>query len=116
MSEEGRTAHITGGASGLGRAVAGMLVEEGCRVLIADREADGTIAVAYSFNEKHQKEHHVAHSVTVDIAGWNSQAKVISQTLAHFRESTMCIQLPVLGSESRLSMIQHKSEAISSQI
>ena len=84
MAEEGRTAYITGGASGIGKAVASMLVEKGCRVFIADRNREGAGAVADSLNQKHQKEHQIAHSATIDTADWNSQAKAFAQAVAQF--------------------------------
>ena len=38
LSLEGKTAVITGGASGIGRATAGMMVRKGGRVVILDRD------------------------------------------------------------------------------
>jgi NAD(P)-dependent dehydrogenase (short-subunit alcohol dehydrogenase family) len=43
---EGRSALVTGGASGFGRAVARRLASAGCRVLIADLDAEGGERVA----------------------------------------------------------------------
>lgn len=42
----GRTAVITGGASGIGRAIAGLFVRFGARVVIVDLDGDGAAAVA----------------------------------------------------------------------
>jgi len=42
----GRTALVTGGASGIGAACAAALAEAGARVLVADRDADGAAQVA----------------------------------------------------------------------
>lgn len=48
MSENlsGRTALVTGGASGIGRAVATRLAADGAEVLVLDRDADGVAQVA----------------------------------------------------------------------
>ncbi len=43
---EGRTALVTGAASGIGRAVATALAERGAHVLVLDRDEDGARAVA----------------------------------------------------------------------
>jgi 3-oxoacyl-[acyl-carrier protein] reductase len=46
---EGRNALVTGGASGIGRAIAGELLAEGARVLVADRDRDGLAALPDEF-------------------------------------------------------------------
>ncbi|RZJ88083.1 MAG: SDR family NAD(P)-dependent oxidoreductase, partial [Brevundimonas sp.] len=43
---EGRRAVVTGGASGIGRAVAARLTDEGARVAIWDRDAAGATPAA----------------------------------------------------------------------
>ena len=43
---DGRVAVVTGGASGLGAAMAGAFAAEGMRVLLADIDADGAARVA----------------------------------------------------------------------
>lgn len=51
MSE--RVAVVVGGASGIGSAVAGGLAEQGCRVIVADRNADGAAARAAELGAPH---------------------------------------------------------------
>ena len=46
---EGRSALVTGGASGIGRAIAGELLAEGARVLVADRDGAGLAALPEDF-------------------------------------------------------------------
>lgn len=43
---EGKSAVVTGGAQGLGEAISERLAKEGCRVFVADLNADGAKAVA----------------------------------------------------------------------
>ncbi len=50
-SVEGKTALVTGGATGIGRMMAEALVRAGARVLIASRKADACEAVAAQLNE-----------------------------------------------------------------
>ncbi len=49
----GRTALVTGGASGIGRAVATRLAEHGASVLVLDRDEDGARAVAQQVGGRH---------------------------------------------------------------
>jgi NAD(P)-dependent dehydrogenase (short-subunit alcohol dehydrogenase family) len=48
-----RAAVVVGGASGIGRAVAHALAADGCRVTVADRNADGARAVAAELGDPH---------------------------------------------------------------
>lgn len=48
---DGQVAVVTGGATGIGRAAAALLVEAGARVAIADRDADGAAAAAAELGE-----------------------------------------------------------------
>ena len=49
----GKTALITGAAGGLGQAMARMLVREGARVAVSDRDLNGARALADSINAEH---------------------------------------------------------------
>jgi 3-hydroxybutyrate dehydrogenase len=53
-SLDGRTALVTGAASGIGRAVASALAERGAQVLVLDRDEDGARAVAEEVGGKPQ--------------------------------------------------------------
>ena len=52
MRLENKTALITGGASGIGAAATRRFIEEGCRVLICDIQAEAGAAFARSFGDK----------------------------------------------------------------
>lgn len=81
MSEKGRTAYITGGASGIGKAIAEMLVSKGARVFLADINTKGAEAVAAELNKS---DPHNAQSTNVDVGDWNSQAKAFGQAVHAF--------------------------------
>jgi 3-oxoacyl-[acyl-carrier protein] reductase len=55
-----RNAVVVGGASGIGKAVAHALAADGCRVVVADRNADGARSVATELGDPHS-------SATVDV-------------------------------------------------
>ncbi|KAL2432205.1 hypothetical protein ABEF95_001118 [Exophiala dermatitidis] len=78
MAEE--YAYITGGASGIGRELARMLVKNNIKVFITDRDIDGARKLVDELN----KESQVARCAHVDVADWNSQAKAFSQAVADF--------------------------------
>ncbi|KAI1618251.1 glucose 1-dehydrogenase [Exophiala viscosa] len=75
-------AYLTGGASGIGKAVAEMLVKNNIKVFIADRDSDGAQNLADELNKNNNGA--VASSAHVDVANWNSQAKAFSQAVADF--------------------------------
>jgi rhamnulose-1-phosphate aldolase/alcohol dehydrogenase len=58
----GRVALVTGAASGIGRAIAERVVEEGAVVVVADLDGDGAEKVAAGIGANR------AHAVTVDVA------------------------------------------------
>ncbi len=60
-----RNAVVVGGASGIGKAVAHALAADGCRVIVADRNADGARSVATELGEPHG-------SATVDVTDEDS--------------------------------------------
>lgn len=73
---EGKTALVTGSASGIGLAVARRFAAEGARVVIADRDADAADAVAAELGE-------TARAVAVDI----SDESQVSAAFARLEES-----------------------------
>ena len=60
MMLDGRTAVVTGGASGIGRACALRLAAEGAAVVVLDRDADAAAAVAKEIGE--------ARSIAIDLS------------------------------------------------
>ncbi|EXJ57091.1 hypothetical protein A1O7_07435 [Cladophialophora yegresii CBS 114405] len=91
-------AYITGGASGIGRGVAQMLVKHNIKVFIADRDIDGAQKVVDELNKDSQ----VASCAHVDVANWNSQAKAFSQAVADF--GRIDYVYPIAGIGERVSI------------
>ncbi len=76
----GKTAFVTGGASGIGRATAHALAEAGANVMIADVDLDGLKQTAQQLTEYDVG---VAHA-RLDIADSEAVDEVIKETVARF--------------------------------
>ena len=72
-----RTALVTGGASGIGRACALLLAANGARVVVADRNADGANAVQAEIGAN-------AIAITVDVADSAAVQAMADRTMAAF--------------------------------
>ncbi|KAE8377283.1 hypothetical protein BDV26DRAFT_293366 [Aspergillus bertholletiae] len=68
-------AYITGGASGLGKAIATALAAKGIKVIIADRDTVGAETLAKKLN---------GYSTTVDVTSWQSQASAFQKAVEIF--------------------------------
>ena len=87
---EGKTAVITGGASGIGLATAQLFVTEGARVIIADVNLDAARAVCAAIGD-------AAHAVGCDVAD-SAQCKALMETAeAHFGKLDILINNAGLG-------------------
>lgn len=74
-----KTAYVTGGANGIGRAVAERLVDKGIKVAIADVNLDRAKAVAAILNTQMDAELVLAYQV--DVSNWESQRQTFSQAI-----------------------------------
>ncbi|MET0405677.1 MAG: glucose 1-dehydrogenase [Cystobacter sp.] len=74
---EGKVALVTGAASGLGKAMAAMLVREGARVAVTDRNEEGARAVAQSLGAS-------ARAWTLDVTQEEHWTRVVDEVLATF--------------------------------
>lgn len=64
LNFEGKIALVTGGASGIGSAIAGMLSEEGAEVVVADIDVEGARRIAATIRSEGGK----ARAMEVDVA------------------------------------------------
>lgn len=77
---QGRVAFVTGGASGLGLAMARIFLQRGARVMLADRDAEGLErAVADLSSDSNQ-----VASVVCDVADASEIEKAAQATIDHF--------------------------------
>ena len=80
MRLEGKTALITGGAQGLGAAIASRFAEEGAAVFIADLKAETGAMTVNAIKAKGGKAFFVALDVTSDQSWIDAMAAVIKET------------------------------------
>jgi len=77
LSLEGRTAIVTGGSGGIGRGLVTCLAQEGCRVIVATRDADKGAEVAEAATGGPGEAHVIATDVT-DRAAVNALVEEVS--------------------------------------
>ncbi|MET0269983.1 MAG: SDR family NAD(P)-dependent oxidoreductase, partial [Sphingomonas sp.] len=75
MRFEGKSAIVTGAASGIGRAVAERLAREGARIVIGDRDAAGLAETAATIGP-------AAHAMLLDVADPAACAGVVAEAAA----------------------------------
>lgn len=75
MKLQGKTAIVTGGASGFGEGIVRRFADEGARVVIADRNGEAAQALATELGANHL-------GVRVDVANAADVAALVKQTLA----------------------------------
>jgi uncharacterized protein len=86
-SWQGMVALVTGGSSGLGRAIAAALVERGARVVIAARGAEKLEAVAASLSGDRQQ----VLAVPADITRQADVDSLFARTIEHFGRLDMLV-------------------------
>ncbi|KAG4432257.1 hypothetical protein IFR05_012263 [Cadophora sp. M221] len=81
-SNQNKTAYVTGGASGIGKALVGMLVEKGARVCIADFNIEAAKEWASELNQKHGNDN--VWAMEVDVSSWESQVAAFEEAVKVF--------------------------------
>ncbi|KIW84851.1 hypothetical protein Z517_00239 [Fonsecaea pedrosoi CBS 271.37] len=97
MSEAGSYAFVTGGASGIGRALTIALVKEGCQVFIVDRDIHSAIDFAAELNQTAQ----VAWTAQVDVTNWDEQVSAFEKAVDTF--GRIDYVFPIAGLSERRS-------------
>ena len=90
-----RTAIVTGGASGIGRAVARRLAAEGAAVAVADRNADGAAAVVAELQGTGAE----AVAITLDIAQPEDARRMVAETMDRFGRLDILVHSAGVGIE-----------------
>ena len=74
----GKVAVVTGGASGIGEAIARTLAAEGARVSIVDRDSERAVQIV---NELNQSSSAASHFVETDLSDLEACERAVSQTI-----------------------------------
>src|SRR5271167_2480839 len=74
---DGQVALVTGGGSGIGRAVAERYVEEGARVAVMDRAADRSEGLKARFGDK-------VTAISGDVSRLDDNKRAVAETVAAF--------------------------------
>src|SRR5208283_1081887 len=73
----GKTAVVTGGGSGIGKAACFLLAEEGANVVVVDIHGDHADSVAKAIRERHGK----AIGITVDVSNASDVHRMLARVL-----------------------------------
>ncbi|KAK4701825.1 hypothetical protein P7C70_g4400, partial [Phenoliferia sp. Uapishka_3] len=82
MAYLGKTAIVTGGASGIGLGITTHLIEQGCRVVIADLNAEAGAKLVADFNQNSSAP--MAAFCSTDVTSWASQVALFAFTYVTF--------------------------------
>ncbi|KAF2198777.1 NAD(P)-binding protein [Delitschia confertaspora ATCC 74209] len=93
MAERPQTAYVTGGASGIGRALVEMLVDKGIHVFIADRDLPSARSLCQTLNSNAGST--ITHCVEVDVSSYSSQLSAFQQAVS--ASKTIDFVFPVAG-------------------
>lgn len=90
-----RTAYLTGGASGIGRAVTERLAKKGIKVAIADLNFNGAKAVALNLNAQIGAD--LVSPYHVDVSSWESQQETFSKVVGDLGRVDLVFPIAGIG-------------------
>ncbi|KXS99590.1 hypothetical protein AC578_2226 [Pseudocercospora eumusae] len=96
-----KTAYVTGGASGIGRAVVEMLGKRGVRVAVADVDLAGAKEAVSSLKD--------GVAVELDAASWDSQVAAFQKTLEEFGRMDYVFAIAGIGEKRWLENDAHST-------
>jgi NAD(P)-dependent dehydrogenase (short-subunit alcohol dehydrogenase family) len=97
----GKTAFITGGASGIGLGIARALVEVGMKVVLADMRTDHLQAALASFRERERSE--CVHGIQLDVTDRAAMAAAAEETEGRFGKLHVLVNNAGVGLEGPLA-------------
>ena len=100
LEMNGRHAVITGGATGLGYAIAQRMIGSGARVTLWDRDTEAVVAAADKLTR--MRAGAVVASITVDVASHEAVADATKQTLAMAEVDVLVNSAGVTGPNAKL--------------
>lgn len=92
-----KTAYLTGGANGIGRAVTERLVDRGIKVALADLDLDRAKAVAVALNA--QKNTELVFAYQVNVSSWESQCQTFSKAVADLGRIDLVLPIAGIGED-----------------
>lgn len=88
-----KTAIVTGGSSGIGKAICELFVQHGARVIIADLQEDAGKALEAQLNQKEK----VAHFVQTDVASAESCREMVATAVREFGQLDIAVNNAGIG-------------------
>ena len=103
---QGKTAFITGGASGIGLGIAGAFVDEGMNVVIADLRQDHIDDALAEFDSRSKSEQ--VHAIRLDVTDREAMAAAADETERVFGKPQVLVNNAGIGLQGPLSGITYE--------
>ena len=88
-----RTAIVTGGAGGIGEAIALMFAQHGATVMVADLNSEGALETATAIIEKGG----LAHAMEVDVTNIDSIKNLVNESIKTFKQLDILVDVAGVG-------------------